>query len=92
LEPTLSIFGLLFGLKLLINAETCIGPKGCKLTSQIRWYPFSSLGANTRPLSSAFISNFGQIEEILSSLALTPSVKPLGLNLTFAPIEMLDLG
>jgi hypothetical protein len=26
-----------------------IGPKGCKLPSQIQWYPFFSLGANTRP-------------------------------------------
>jgi hypothetical protein len=53
-----------------------IGPKGCcKLASLIRWYPFSSLGANTRPSSSAFIRNFGQIEKIFSHSALTPSVK-----------------
>jgi len=39
----------------------------------------------------AFISNLGQIENILSIPALTPSVKPLGLISTFAPIRMLDL-
>jgi len=37
-----------------------------------------------------FISNFGQIEKIFSSSALTPSVKPLGLISTFASIGMLD--
>jgi hypothetical protein len=34
----------------------------------------------------------GQIEKKISLSALTPSVKPLGLISTFAPIEMLDLG
>jgi hypothetical protein len=43
-------------------------------------------------ISSAFINNLGQIENISSSSALTPSVKPFGLISTFAPIEMLDLG
>jgi hypothetical protein len=66
-----------------------IGPKGCKLASQIGWYPLLSFGANT---SSAFISNFGRIEKFFSSSALTPSVKPLGLISTFAPIGVLDLG
>jgi hypothetical protein len=42
--------------------------------------------------SSAFISNFGQIENIFSGSALRPSVKPLGLISTFAPIGMLGLG
>jgi hypothetical protein len=45
------------GPNLLINSRTLtsginkcwnIGPKGCKLVSQIRWCPFSSLGVNTR--------------------------------------------
>ncbi len=39
-----------------------------------------------------FISNLGQIEKFFSISAWTPSVKPLGLILTFAPIGMLDLG
>jgi hypothetical protein len=34
----------------------------------------------------------GQIEKFLFISALTPSVKPLGLISTFAPIGMLDLG
>jgi hypothetical protein len=43
--------------------------------------------------SSAFISTLGQIEKFLLSIsALNPSVKPLGLISTFAPIGMLDLG
>jgi hypothetical protein len=41
---------------------------------------------------SIYDTNFGQIENIFSSPALTPSVKPLGLISTFAPIGMLDLG
>jgi hypothetical protein len=41
---------------------------------------------------SIFDTNFGQIEKIFSSPALTPSVKPLGLISTFAPIGMLYLG
>jgi hypothetical protein len=51
------------------------GPKGCKLASQMQWNPFYSLGANTMPKSSAFISNLGQIEKVFSLSALTPSVK-----------------
>jgi hypothetical protein len=68
------------------------GPKGCKLASQIQWYPFSSLGGQYKPIKSAFISNLGQIEKNFSSSALTPSVKPLWLISTFPPIEILDLG
>jgi len=82
-----------------INKCWNIGPKGCKLASQIGWYGFSSLGANTspsrcmhqKPTQRAFISNFGQIEKIFSCSVLTPSVKPLALISTFAPIGTLDL-
>ncbi len=73
-----------------INKCWNIDPKGCKLASQI-CCPFFSLGANTRPQCSAFISNLGQIEKLFSMSALTPTVKPLGLISTFAPIGMLDL-
>jgi hypothetical protein len=62
------------------------------LASEIRWYPFSSLGANTSPQSSGFIINFGQIEKIFSSSALTPGVKHLELISTFPPVGMLGLG
>jgi hypothetical protein len=34
---------------------------------------FFSLGANTRPSSSAFISDLGQIEKIFHISALTPN-------------------
>jgi hypothetical protein len=37
-------------------------------------------------------TNLGQIEKKKSMSALTPSVKPLGLISTCAPIGMLDLG
>jgi hypothetical protein len=65
------------------------------LASQIPSYPFffPGLGPIQGLKSSALISNLGQIEKfLLSSSALTPSVKPLGLISTFAPIGMLDLG
>ncbi len=65
--PTLSIFELQIGPKLLINARTLmsqykkcwnIGPRGCKLASQIWWYPFSAFEPIQGPVF----------------LALTPSV------------------
>jgi hypothetical protein len=46
---------------------------------------FSSLGGQYKPI--AFLSNLGHIEK-----AFTPSVKPLGLISSLAPIGMLDLG
>jgi hypothetical protein len=52
---------------------------------------FSALGPIQGHKVLAFISNLGQIEKIFSISALTPSVKPLGLISTFAPIRMLDL-
>jgi len=41
-------FGLFVGHSQLTNKCWNSGPKGCKLASQIRWYPFFSLGVNTR--------------------------------------------
>jgi hypothetical protein len=38
---------------------------------------FFCIGAMTRPQSSAFITSLGQIENVFSISALTPSVKPL---------------
>jgi hypothetical protein len=57
-------------IRILINAGT-LAPRVAKLASQIRWYAFFQPGANTRPSSSAFISNLGQIEKIFSISALT---------------------
>jgi hypothetical protein len=42
--------------------------------------------------SLAFISSWGRLKSFFPISALTPSVKPLGLVSTFAPIGMLDLG
>jgi hypothetical protein len=54
---------------------------------------FPALGPIQGLKNSAFISTLGQIEKFLLSIsALNPSVKPLGLISTFAPIGMLDLG
>jgi hypothetical protein len=79
---------------ILINAET-LNPKGCKLASQIRWYPFSSLGGQYKAIkfSINLLGTWGRLKRVFfSSSALTPSVKPLGLISTFALIGMLDLG
>ncbi len=100
----MSIFGLLFGPKLLISARNLMSryyqmmQHWPQLPRVANWPPkfdgilFPSLGTYTRPSSSAFISNFGQIEKFVSISALTPIVKLLGLISTFAPIGMLDLG
>jgi hypothetical protein len=53
---------------------------------------FSALGPIEGHKVQHFFSNLGQIEKFFSISALTPSVKPLGLISTFAPIGMLDLG
>jgi hypothetical protein len=69
----------------------------CKLISQIRWYPFFSLGAQYKAIikSSTFIINLGHIEFYLFIL-FQPWLlvcKALGGRFqTFAPIGMLDLG
>jgi hypothetical protein len=44
-----------------INKCWNIGPKGYKLASEIWWYPFFSLGADTRPERSAIISTWGRL-------------------------------
>jgi hypothetical protein len=67
-----------------INKCWNIGPKGCKLASQIWRYPcFKPWGQYKGHKSSAFISNLGHIEKVFSISALTPSVKPLGADFNF---------
>jgi len=53
---------------------------------------FSALGPIQGHKSSAFTNSLGQIENIFSIFSLDPSVKPLRLISTFAPLGMLDLG
>jgi len=53
---------------------------------------FPSLGTYTWPSGSALISNFGQIEKILASSGLTPSVKPWGADFNFCTNRNADLG
>ncbi len=78
--PTLSIFGLSFGPKLLINCQNIdvrilinagnIGPKGCKLASQIRFV--------------SFFSNLGQMEKIFFQFILDSQCKTLGADFSFS--------
>jgi hypothetical protein len=91
LAPTLSIFGLRIAPKLLINAR--------KLTTGVANWPtkfdgilFSALGP--RPGHKVqHLLVLGADQNVFFSIStLTPSVKPLGLISTFAPIGMLDLG
>jgi hypothetical protein len=53
---------------------------------------FSALGPIQGHKVQHVLVTLGQIEKIFSSSALTPSVKPLRLISTFAPIGMFDLG
>jgi hypothetical protein len=74
--PTLSIFGLLFGPKLLINART--------LTSRVaNWLPkldgilFSALGSRQGHKVQNLLVTWGRLKIFFSIFALTLSVKPL---------------
>jgi len=62
------------------------------LNSMVSFF-FSALGPiQGHKVQHLPISSLGQIENIFSISALTPSVKPLRPISTFAPIGMLDLG
>jgi hypothetical protein len=74
----------------LIKAEI-LAPRVANWPPKFDGILFLGLGAKTRPLCSEFTSNLGETENIFSMSALIPSVKPLGLNSTFAPIGMLYL-
>jgi hypothetical protein len=52
---------------------------------------FSGLGSIQGHKVQHLLVSWGVIENIFSISALNPSIKHLGLILTFAPIEMLDL-
>jgi hypothetical protein len=64
------------------------------LVSQIRWYPFfSALGPIQGHKLQHLLIALGQIDFILFFyFSLNPSLKPLELISTFAPIGILDLG
>ncbi len=64
LGPSLSIFGLLFGLKLLLSAGT-LAPRFANGLLKFDDNLFQALGPIQKPQSSAFISNLRQIENIL---------------------------
>jgi len=52
---------------------------------------FSSLGPIQGHNVQHLLITWGRLKNIFSISDLTPSVKPLGLISTFAPIELLDL-
>jgi hypothetical protein len=69
-----------------------LGPTLSFFGLQIDPQVFSTLGLIQGHKVQHLLVTCGQIEIFFSLSALTPSVKPLGLISTFAPIEMLDLG
>jgi hypothetical protein len=62
------------------------------LASQFRWYPsFSALGPIQGHEVQHLVVTWRKLKMFLAISALTPSVKPLVLISTSAPIGMLDL-
>jgi hypothetical protein len=90
LGPTLSIFGLQIGTKLLINAGT-LAPRVANWPPKFLGILFFSLGAN-KGHKVQHLLVLEASERFFSISALTHSVKLFRLISTFAPIEMLDLG
>jgi hypothetical protein len=100
--PTLSFLSLLFGPKLVITARTLtvriLTNAGTLAPRVANWLPkfngilFSALGTIQGHKVQHLLVALGQIENIFSISALSPSVKPLRLISTLAPIRMLDLG
>ncbi len=70
-----------------------IGPKGCKLALMVSF--FSASGPIQGPIQGHKVQHslitWGRLKILFSISAMTPSVKPVGLISTFAPIGMLDL-
>jgi hypothetical protein len=61
----------------VINKCWNIGPKGCKLPSQIQWQLFSALGPiQGHKVQHLFVA-WGRLKFIFSISALTPIVRPL---------------
>jgi hypothetical protein len=89
--PTLSIFGLLFGPKLLIKART-LAPRVANWAPKFDGILFPALGPIQAHKAQDLLITWGRLKRLFSSSALTPRVKPLGLIFTFQPIGMLDSG
>jgi hypothetical protein len=105
LGPTLSILGLFVWPQVTnkmlehwhrdISKCSNIGPKGCKIglsNSMVSFFP--PLGPIQGHKVQHLLVTWGRLKRKRFFLIqpLTPSVKPLGLVSTFAPIGMLDLG
>jgi hypothetical protein len=67
-------------------------PKGLQIGLPNLMVSFFQPWGQYKAIKFSIYQYLGQIENIFSISALTPSVKLLGLNSTFAPIRMLDLG
>jgi hypothetical protein len=67
-----------------------LAPRVANWLPKLNGILFSALGPIHGHKAQHLLIGWGQIEKIFSISALTPSVKPLGLISTFAPIGMLD--
>jgi hypothetical protein len=76
----------------IINKCWNIGPKGCNWTPKFDGILFTALGPIQGHNVQHLLVTCGRLKSLFSISALTPSVKPLELISTFAPIGMLDLG
>jgi len=93
LGPTLSIFGLSFGLKLLVNARTLTSgyinkmlehwPQGLQIGFPNSLVSFFLALRVTRSWSSAFVSNLGQIEKYFFYFSLDSWCNALGADFNF---------
>jgi hypothetical protein len=76
-----------------INKCWNIGPKGLQIgLPNLMVSFFSPLGPIQGHIVQHLLLTLGRLKSFFSMSALTPTVKPLGLISTFAPIGMLDLG
>jgi hypothetical protein len=89
--PTLSIFGLSFGLKLLIKART-LAPRVANWAPKFDGILFPALGPIQAHKAQDLLVTWDRFKRLFSSSALTPRVKPLGLISAYPPIGMLDSG
>jgi len=87
----LSIFGLQINPKLLIDART-LAPRVASWPPKFDGVLFSALGPIQGHKVQHLLVTWGRLKSFVYTSALTPSIKPLELISTFAPIGMLNLG
>ncbi len=75
-----------------VRAKKTLGIFGLQIGLPNLMVPFFQPRGQCETIKFSIYLYWGQIEKFFSISALTPSVKPVGLISTFAPIRMLDLG